>query len=82
MIKIKLILQGWKNLVLDLFSDIKYRNEFNERIKICKECTNNLWGMCIICNCILSAKTRAEDAECPIGKWKDIDHIINEKERK
>lgn len=69
---LKLIYQGWKNLILDLISDIKYRKQFHERYMICKKCYYNVHGICSRCYCIIKAKTKAEDAECPMGKWSKI----------
>jgi hypothetical protein len=74
MIPIKYIIQGWWNWLLDLVSDIKYKKEFDERLEICKICENNKHGICGICHCVLVAKTKSEDSECPVGKWKKIEH--------
>ena len=63
---LKLIWQGWRNYFIDLVSDIKYKKYFDERYNICRKC-----------ECVLKAKTKAEDAECPIGKWKTIYETLN-----
>ena len=70
--KIKEILQGWTNFFLDIFSDIKYKKEFERRYEICSECEHNVHGICDICKCILKAKTKAEESACPISKWLTI----------
>lgn len=74
MIPIKYIIQGWWNWLLDLISDIKYKKEFDARLEICKQCESNKHGICDICHCVLVAKTKSEDSECPVGKWKAIRH--------
>ncbi len=74
MIPIKYIIQGWKNWLLDLFSDIKYKKEFDARFNICKQCEHNKHNICDICHCVLAAKTKSEDSECPMGKWTKINH--------
>ena len=73
---IKEIFQGWKNFILDKISDIKYKSIFNNRYEICSECEHNVHGICKICKCILKAKTKAEDSECPIGKWETISKTV------
>lgn len=74
MIPVKYIIQGWWNWLLDLVSDIKYKKEFDARLEICKQCESNKHGICDICHCVLVAKTKSEDSECPVGKWKAIQH--------
>ena len=75
---IKLIWQGWRNYILDLISDLKYKEYFDERFRICEECEHNIHNICEECGCILQAKTKAEDAECPVGKWKTISETLEE----
>ena len=77
-LNIKLIWQGWKNYILDLVSDIKYKKEFDARYAICKVCQDNKHGICELCGCVLKAKTKAEDAECPVGKWLSIENTKKE----
>lgn len=74
MIPVKYIIQGWWNWLLDLVSDIKYKKEFDARLEICKQCEHNKHGVCDICHCVLVAKTKSEDSECPDGKWQAIQH--------
>ena len=69
---VRLIWQGWTNMLLDLISDIRYKKEFEERYEICKVCNHNLHGFCDICGCLLKAKTKSEDSECPMKKWLTI----------
>ena len=47
------------------------KQEADRRYKLCKDCKNfrKLTRTCSICNCIMYAKTKLENAECPIGKW-------------
>lgn len=80
LITLKLIWQGWTNWILDLISDIKYKKYFNERYEICSECESNKMGICTECGCVLKAKTMAEDASCPKGKWKTIPERLKENE--
>ena len=77
-ITIRLIWQGWRNYVLDIISDIKYKMYFDERYEICKMCWHNSKGICQKCGCVIKAKTMAEDAECPIGLWKTIPETLKE----
>jgi len=76
--KIKLIVQGWWNLVLDFISDVRYKKYFDARYEICKVCDGNEKNFCKHCGCFLPAKTMSEDSECPIGKWKTIKDTLNE----
>ena len=76
LIHIKLIWQGWTNYFLDLVSDIKYKKYFDERYRICQSCIHNANGICKLCSCVLKAKTKAEDAECPVHKWFTIPETL------
>lgn len=76
MTKIGLIIRGWTNWMLDKISDIKYKKEFDERYKICEHCENNMFGICKDCGCVIKAKTKAEDSECPKGKWHKINYEV------
>ncbi len=44
---------------------------FIERFEICKSCPEfiKLTTQCKQCGCIMSAKTKLPNAECPLGKW-------------
>lgn len=72
MLPVKYIIQGWVNVLLDFISDIKYKKEFTERMNICSECDKNNHGICDVCHCVLIAKTKSEDSECPLHKWKSV----------
>ena len=43
-----------------------------ERLDICKVCPFyvKLTHQCTKCGCIMNAKVKLPNAECPIGKWK------------
>lgn len=64
-------------MILDLISDIRYKKEFDERYEICKECEHNTHGFCDLCGCLLKAKTKSEDSECPLKKWLTIKETVN-----
>jgi hypothetical protein len=68
------IIEGWTNWFLDIISDIKYSKEFAKRREICKGCDKYKLGICTICGCVVQAKTRCEDSECPVGKWSSVHH--------
>ena len=48
---------------------------FIERFEICKSCPEfiKLTTQCKQCGCIMSAKTKLPNAECPLGKWGRVD---------
>ena len=73
---LKYIFQGWLNFFFDLFSDIKYKKEFDERMNICRQCEHKQGPLCGVCGCVLKAKTKSEDSECPEGKWLSIKEIV------
>jgi hypothetical protein len=73
MSKLNEIGKGFKKLVLG-----ENQNLAEERMKICNVCpknsknkSNNILpvDICMECGCVIRAKTRNEDSECPIGKW-------------
>lgn len=45
-----------------------------ERMAICKDCPFfiKLTGQCKECGCIMEAKTRLPNAECPKHKWAQV----------
>ena len=45
-----------------------------KRLQICKECPRfvKLTHQCKECACIMNAKVKLEDAECPLNKWKAV----------
>lgn len=48
----------------------------DDRIFICRKCEKNYWirGMlwCSVCKCLIAAKARVKEAECPLSKWEKI----------
>ena len=73
---IKYIIQGWWNVILDLFSDLKYKKYFDERMSICRQCPYNKYNVCTVCHCPLISKTKSEDSMCPLKKWLSIKETI------
>ena len=71
------IFQGWLNYFLDLISDIKYKKIFDQRLEICNACDKNFHGICKECHCILKAKTKSEDSECPLKKWTTVKQTLS-----
>lgn len=47
------------------------KQEAEKRYDICKKCDHfrKLTKTCDICNCLMFAKTKLENSNCPIGKW-------------
>jgi hypothetical protein len=45
-----------------------------ERLNICKACPEYISAthQCKKCGCIMNLKTKLPNAECPLGKWKQI----------
>lgn len=43
----------------------------NTRFDICKDCPEfiQITSRCKKCGCIMSLKTKLEEATCPLGKW-------------
>ena len=46
-----------------------------ERMSICLQCPEliKLTKQCKKCGCLMEAKTKLPNAECPLGKWKRTD---------
>lgn len=60
--------------VLDLFNpnaEKSKEEDSNARYDICKSCPEliKLTKQCKKCGCFMVAKTKLENATCPIGKW-------------
>ncbi len=72
---IKYIFIGIKNYILDIISDVKYRDIFAARYKICQSCEKKSGILCSECGCVLKIKTKVEECECPIGKWLAISKL-------
>lgn len=45
-----------------------------ERLAICKACPELIQAttQCKKCGCLMNAKTKLPNAECPIGKWGQV----------
>ena len=41
----------------------------DERMRICRKCDHYLRGKCVLCGCVLKAKTKMDTEKCPIDKW-------------
>lgn len=73
----QMILDGWKNLIV--------RNPIVEahaikRLNICVKCKYNstkpdinLTSICKECRCVLEAKSRNLESQCPKRKWLKVD---------
>ena len=48
--------------------------QYEERMKICKACPEliKVTQQCKQCGCFMAAKTKLPNAECPLGKWGQI----------
>lgn len=68
-LKIKYIIQGYWNLVISKFKELRYHELYESRLKVCKLCNKNRYGTCSICGCLVEAKTKS-DSICPLKKWK------------
>lgn len=64
--KIKQIIEGW---ILFLTDDKETRALRDERMKKCKPCRFRKGHFCGECGCLLEAKTRLYEAECPFEFW-------------
>lgn len=62
------IIEGWWYY---LTSNRDARARSKPRTEICSTCNlkDKRLNLCKDCGCFLPAKTRVEDAQCPIGKW-------------
>ena len=41
-----------------------------QRMAICNPCAERSGIFCSMCACVVKAKTRVPNEQCPIGKWK------------
>lgn len=70
--KLSHIIIGWYYTFIG-----KNHQLLQERMKICDPCnkkiriTKNVY-ICEVCGCLLHAKNRVKDEECPLGKWKRV----------
>ena len=67
-LKIKYIIQGYIYLIASKFKELKYHELYDARLNICNNCEHNKNGICGLCGCILSAKTKS-DSHCQLDKW-------------
>jgi hypothetical protein len=42
------------------------------RLATCRECEHKSMGVCGKCGCLLIAKVRFANAQCPAGKWGEV----------
>jgi len=45
------------------------------RLAICKGCEHKSMGVCGKCGCLLIAKVRFANAQCPVGKWVEVQGV-------
>lgn len=62
--KIYRIILGWW-----YFFTNKNNTLARERLKICVGCPKMSKGICTSCGCVLQAKARIVEEECPLNKW-------------
>jgi len=41
----------------------------HQRLQICEDCEHQKEGICLVCGCLLSMKTKMDTEKCPIDKW-------------
>jgi hypothetical protein len=72
MAKVKNIAEGYTNLVkakLNIASEL-IEEMSKERMDLCNACVNKSEnGRCALCGCVLAAKTRSPEDQCPERKW-------------
>lgn len=83
MIRLKAIIEGWKNYI---FTDPEMEKKAVERAKICAQCPHAKRGtyqkqmsdytlkdiqgyMCDVCGCPLSTLLRQNEKGCELNKW-------------
>lgn len=51
-----------------------------ERLSICKQCPRYVSAthQCLECGCIMNLKTKLPNAECPLGKWHQVNISFRE----
>lgn len=69
-LKIKYIIQGYFNLFISKFKELKNHKLYDERYKICSVCKFNNKEICSVCGCLIKAKTKS-DSKCPKQLWKN-----------
>lgn len=61
---------------------IYVKNEVSQkRLEICLQCEHFFKPsrQCKKCGCLMDLKTRLAHSECPIGKWKAVEVVYNDK---
>jgi len=70
--KIESIILGWWYLITNRgWSPLVYR-----RLKICSSCQYRKWFVCGECGCVLKAKARLPEEQCPKGFWDKFMDLI------
>jgi len=69
--EVKQIITGFRNLVKERFgiSDEEIEALYDKRIAICNTCESKQGSRCGECGCLLEAKGRSPQSECPLKKW-------------
>lgn len=62
------IVEGFFNLFLSRFKNIKNKSLYDSRYSICHSCEWRDGEICGICHCYLKAKTKSH-SPCPLKKW-------------
>lgn len=66
--KIPAIVKGNIKNALHMESELS-----KERMMLCDNCEKErrivLFKVCSVCGCVLKAKTKVDDEQCPLGKW-------------
>lgn len=44
------------------------------RLEVCVKCPSRKWNVCQECGCVLQAKARLKEEECPLDKWPKFGH--------
>lgn len=75
--KLDLIYEGYKNV---LFPTPQTKEMAQQRAKVCAACPHmaavggenrKIAIACMLCGCVIAAKTASPKESCPIGKWKE-----------
>ena len=54
------------------------KEEYEDRMKICKSCDNLVLGGCNICFCFMPLKAKFSSSSCPINKWSASDNLLKD----
>jgi hypothetical protein len=53
-----------------------------DRLEVCEKCESNttnpevtMFSRCSICHCVLEAKSRNLESDCPANKWKKLEKV-------